>query len=182
MRWGSAVGIVCALALAGCSGSSGNKANTIVGSPTTASASSSTDPNALGPSDAIDPCKLLTAADASLLVGTKVTRSAADKPGSGGCSYASPGLTKTVEIFIKIDPDGAYAQADYPAWVQSVIDAPGFTITPVPKFADGATEIRSAVFDAMLFRKDTVLVKIGVDPKATHVALVRAATTALGRL
>jgi hypothetical protein len=87
-----------------------------------------------------------------------------------------------VQIDVKVDPDAAFAQAEYPAWMQSIVKGPGFTVTPISNFADGATMIRSSVFDAIAFRRGSTLVKIGVSPAATDAALRRTAQTVLDRV
>ena len=88
----------------------------------------------------------------------------------------------TAEIQTKADPDDAFAQADYPTWVQSVANTTGFKVTPLRGPGDSATLIQSNTFDAILFRHGNVLVKIGVSPTATPAALRVAANRANRRL
>jgi hypothetical protein len=87
-----------------------------------------------------------------------------------------------VQIEVKADPDGAFAQADYPGWMQSIANGPGFTVTPLSNFADGATTIHSSAFDAIAFRRGSTLVKIGVSPAAKDATLKLTAQTVLDRL
>jgi len=127
-------------------------------------------------------CALLTAQEASRLARTPLTRQPSENSGSE-CRYGpSSGSSTGVQIEAKVDPDDAFAQADYPAWMQSIVKGPGFTVTPVSNFADGATMIHSSVFDAIAFRRGSTLVKIGVTPAASDAALRLTAQTVLNRL
>jgi hypothetical protein len=162
--------MVCVLAMAGCASSR----PTVRSSVTTTTAAQAKVP--------VDPCVLLPAAEASALAARRLTRSGDDRPGSGGCSYTSADAAVTAEILLKADPDDAFAQADYPAWVKSVVSAPGFKVTPLRGPGDSATLIQSESFDAILFRHGNVLVKIGAGPKATPAALKVAANRAIRRL
>ena len=108
--------------LAGCGAarsSSETTKPTIVVTPTSTPAvtTASSVPTTDARGGSIDPCALMTAADASRLAGAKLILSSTDGARSGYCTYGSTGSVTTAEIVVKVDPDDAYAQADYPAWV-----------------------------------------------------------------
>src|SRR4029077_16486474 len=106
----------------------------------------------------IDTCRLMTAGDASLLLGQAVTPRTPAGATAGKCKFAAPeDASTTAEIEGKVDFSPAFAQADYPTWVQSIVNAPGFATVPLPGLADEATLVHSSAFDAIVFRHDTVL-------------------------
>jgi hypothetical protein len=121
--------------------------------------------------------------DASRLLGRPAVQDAS-KPGkTGRCRFAaSDDASTTAEIEGKIAFSPASAQAEYPTWVQSTADRPGFEAIPLSNLADEATVVHSPTFDAILFRHDAVLVRIGVSPEASDAALQQVATAALSRL
>jgi hypothetical protein len=180
MMWRLAIGIACALTLAGCSGSGSSQSQ-----PATrpSSIDGSTTPSTEPGVAEIDTCRLMTTGDASLLLGHAVEHGASGDAKGGTCKFAaSDDPSTTAEIEAKVDFSPASAQAEYPTWVQSIVNAPGFETVPLPGFADEATVVHSSAFDAILFRHDTVLVRIGVSPHASDDALRVVATTVLGRL
>jgi hypothetical protein len=131
----------------------------------------------------IDTCRLMTAADASLLLGHPVTHGTPGAAKEGACKFvASDDASTNAEIEGKVDFSPAFAQADYPTWVQSIVNAPGFETVPLSGLADQATALHSSGFDAIVFRHDNVLVRIGASPVATDDALRAVATAVLGRL
>ncbi|HWS47816.1 MAG TPA: hypothetical protein VN636_18285 [Acidimicrobiia bacterium] len=174
----TAAGLALALLLASCSSSARSTSGTTIPAGTPGASVPATVPGR-----PVDACTLLTAQDASRLTRVAMVRQPPDTSGPGLCQYAaSTNAATTVQIEGKVDPDGATAQAEYPTWMQAIVSGPGFTVTPVSGFADGATIVHSAGFDAIAFRRGPVLVKIGVDPATSPAALRFAAATALARL
>jgi hypothetical protein len=131
----------------------------------------------------IDTCRLMTAADASLLLGHPVTHGTPGAAKEGTCKFVAPDDASTnAEIEGKVDFSPAFAQAEYPTWVQSIVNAPGFETVPLSGLADQATVVHSSGFDAIVFRHDKVLVRIGASPHASDDALRAVAAAVLGRL
>ena len=181
MMWRLAIGIACAVTLAGCSGSGSPQSRPATG-PGGANDSSTTPTTEPGVA-VIDTCRLMTAGDASLLLGHPVTHGTPGSAKAGTCKFvAADDASTNAEIEGKIDFSPASAQAEYPTWVQSIVNAPGFATVPLSGFADEATVVHSSAFDAILFRRGKVLVRIGVSPQASDDALRAVATAVLGRL
>jgi hypothetical protein len=179
MMWRLAIGVACALTLAGCSGSGSSRARPATGP--SAAADRSTTPSTEPGVAVIDACRLMTTDEASLLLGHAVTEGVSTRAGT--CRYrASDDPSVDAKIEAKVDFSPAFAQAEYPTWVQSVVNGPGFAAVPLPGLADEATIVHSSAFDAILFRNDTVRVRIGVSPHASDDALQAVATAVLGRL
>lgn len=179
--WKLAIGIACAVTLTACagSGSSQSRPPTGPGEVVSPSATARTVPGVA----VIDTCRLMTTADASLLLGQAVTPRTPAGATAGKCKFAASADASTnAEIEGKVDFSPAFAQAEFPTWVQSIVNGPGFATVPLPGLADEATLVHSAAFDAIVFRHDTVLVRIGVSPHAGDDALRAVATAVLGRL
>jgi hypothetical protein len=131
----------------------------------------------------INPCTLLTAADASRLAGKPLTHAVGGGLGSGTCAYSGGKVLIGAELTVKVDPSAAAAHAEFRGWVQPVPNtAPGFSVITVSKLGDEAKATRASFTDGIYFRSGAVLVKIGVYPPATAAVLERAAHTALDRL
>ncbi len=184
MMWRLAIAIACALTLAGCSGAGSSQSQSQSQPGTGRSAiDGSTTPSTEPGVAVIDTCRLMTTGDASFLLGHAVEHGASGGAKAGSCRFAASDEPSTyAEIEAKVDFSPASAQAEYPTWVQSIVNAPGFETVPLPGFADEATVVHSSAFDAILFRHDTALVQIGVSPHATDDAMRAVATTVLGRL
>ena len=165
MMWKSAVAIVAVFTLVNCSGSSSKTAASTTLRPT------------------IDPCTLLTAQDASKLIGKPVKR--ATPAGSSGplCMYAA-GTTAGAEITVRLDADAPTAHSDFPTWVQPFPGrAAGLTVTSVPNLGHEASATHNLnVNDAVYVRRGAALMKIGAYPAVADAALIAAARTALGRI
>ena len=133
-------------------------------------------------SGAPDACALLTAIDASAVVGQPLTVA----PHSGGinCHYNGAGgpAVLGVEITVRVDPDAATAHAHFPRWVLPIPGSAGPTVTPVPNLGDEASLVRGSVGSGVYFRHGAVLVKIGVHPPVADAALKTVAATVVGRL
>jgi hypothetical protein len=129
-----------------------------------------------------DTCTLLTAKDASAMVGQSLTVA----PNSGGinCRYTGAGgpAVLGVELTVRVDPDVATAHADFPKWVLPFKGSTGLTITSVPNLGDEATVVRGSIVSGVYFRHGATLMKIGVHPPVGDAALKTAATTVLSRL
>ena len=176
----AAVALLCVCALASCStGKSANNTPTTFTSLTPGA----TVPNSIDIPQTIDPCTLLTVAEASRLAGKAVTRSAGGGKGSLDCIYAN-GASVGAEVTVKVDKDAASAHAEFPAWVQPIPGiAPGLNVTQISNLGNEAAETRKGKINAGIYvRKGATLVKIGVHPAATEALLKAAARTALGRL
>lgn len=137
-------------------------------------------------STAPDPCTLLTAQEASTLVGSTLTA----VPSNGGgvnCRYNGAGapVGPGVEITVRSYADGPTAHAAFPRWVVPVPPLPAdMTATPVTGVGDEATITRTppAVgISGIFFRRAATLVKIGVHPAATDAALKTAGAIVAGR-
>jgi hypothetical protein len=132
----------------------------------------------------IDPCTLLTAPEASKLVGgAKVIRTSGGGAGSLLCVY-SAGKSASAEVTVKIDANATEATNDYPNWVQPIQgNAKGLTKGTVPALGDEATQTRNGDVNAGIFvRRGKALVKIGAYPPPSLALLKAAAKTALGRI
>jgi hypothetical protein len=130
----------------------------------------------------VDPCTLLTLAEASTLTGHPLKHTRGGGPGSLLCVYAAGNAG--AEVTVKVDSDAATAHAEFPDWVQPLGGhAIGLILKAVPNLGDEASETRYRdVNDGIYVRKGAALIKIGAYPPATDAALRAAATTALGRL
>jgi len=177
----AALALLCVCALASCS-SSGKSANN---TPTTFTSLTpgATVPNSIDIPQTIDPCNLLTVAEASRLAGKAVTRSAGGGKGSVDCIYAN-GPSVGAEVTVKVDKDAATAHAEFPNWVQPIPGvASGLKVSQIANLGNEAAETRNGKINAGIYvRKGATLVKIGVHPAATEAMLKAAARTALGRL
>ncbi|MGO9876508.1 MAG: DUF3558 family protein [Acidimicrobiia bacterium] len=171
---------LCALALAACSSGS-SKATTTTQPATTVTSGPLTTPTDVA--QKVDPCRLLTASEATSLVGIAVKRSAGGGPGSLYCKYAAA-TSAGAEVTVKVDASPAAARAGYPSWVQPIPGvANGLTVTQVSNLGDEASETRSGnVNDGIYVRNGAVLVKIGAYPAVSEAALRVAALHALSRV
>ena len=172
---------LCALAFAACSSGSNKAATTTTQPAPTVSSGAPTPPTDVP--QMIDPCRLLTASEATKLVGIAVKRSAGGGPGSLYCKYAAAN-SAGAEVTIKVDANAAAAHAGYPSWVQPIPGvANGLTVTQISKLGDEASETRTGnVNDGIYVRSGAVLVKIGAYPAASDAALRVAALQALSRV
>ena len=132
----------------------------------------------------IDPCTLLTAAEASKLVGgAKVVKSKGGGAGSLLCVY-SLGNSASAEVTVKIDATEVDAANEFPNWVQPIQGiAKGLTRGTVPALGDEATQTRNGDVNAGIYtRRGKALVKIGAYPPPSLALLKAAAKTALNRI
>ena len=171
--------VVAVLALAGCSGSSSKASTPTTVTPTIPPITSTT---TVIP--AIDPCTLLTAQDATQLIGKTVKRTPV--VGTGGvtaCTYAA-GTSGGAEITVKVDANAKAAHDEFPAWVQPIPGvAAGLTVASVPNLGNEASSTHNLnVNDGIYVRRGATLVKIGAYPAVGDAALLAAAKTALARL
>ena len=174
---------LCAVALASCS-SSGKPAatNPTVSLPAVGSVLPATQGTTVP--QTIDPCTLLTAPEASKLVGgAKVTRTSGGGAGSILCVY-SAGKSASAEVTVRIDATATDATNDYPNWVQPIQGtAKGLTRGTVPGLGDEATQTRNGDVNAGIFaRRGSALVKIGAYPPPSLALLKAAAKTAFSRI
>jgi hypothetical protein len=175
----SAVAVVAALALVGCSGSSSKTSAPTTVTPTIPPITSTTIPTPV-----VDPCALLTVQDASKLVGKPVKRTPlTGVAGVLACKYAA-GTSGGAQITVKVDTDATTAHDEFSAWVQPIPGfAPGLTVTSVPNLGNEASSTRNRnVNDGIYVRRGATLVKIGAYPAVGDAALLAAAKTALARL
>jgi hypothetical protein len=180
----SALAALCALGLAGlaaCSSSASKSstATTILPSGVKAGA---TLPTPTDVPQKLNPCTLLTASEASKLVGVTVTKSAGGGTGALFCKYAA-GSTAGAEITVKVVSTPAAAHAQFASWVQPVPgQAVGLKVTTVSHLGNEASATHlPKVNDGIYVRKGAVLVKIGAYPPASDAALRVAAIRALKR-
>jgi hypothetical protein len=130
-------------------------------------------------------CKLLTAQEASKLMGVPVAVNADDQArGDFNCRYnPSPTSFDGVEITYRVFPDGNAAHAFFPRWVIPVPPKPAdMIVTPVQGVGDEATITHGKIANSIHFRHGAVLVKMGTHPGASDTALVTAGKTMAGRL
>lgn len=132
----------------------------------------------------MDACKLLTAKDASAVVGQPLTVAA--HTGGVSCSYFGAGGAALlgVEITLRLEADPAAARAYFPRWVSSVNGGRGGgpAVAPVPGVGDQASIVRSNFVNAVVFRRGKTLIKIGVHPPVPDASLKKLAAAVLGRL
>ena len=175
----SVVAVVAVLALVGCSGSSSKTSTPPTVTPTIPPITPTT--TATPP---IDPCTLLTAQDATKLVGKTVKRTPVTATGGvSACEYAA-GTSGGAEITLKVDTDALHAHDEFFSWVQPIPGvAAGLTVTSVPNLGNEASSTHHLnVNDGIYFRRGATLVKIGAFPAVGEAALLTAARTALARL
>ena len=133
----------------------------------------------------LDPCALMTAADAAKLTGgVKMTRSSGGGVGSLLCVY-SGGKTTGAEITVRIDANAADAHTDFPTFVEPIPggEAKGLTKTAVTGIGQEAVQTRNLDVNAAIFvRRGNALVKLGAYPPPSLAALKAAAKTALSRI
>ncbi len=172
---------LCAVALAACSSGSTKAATTTSQPAPTVSSGVLTTPTDVP--QKVDPCRLLTASEATTLVGIPVKCAAGGGPGSLYCKYAAA-TSAGAEVTVKVDASAAAARAGYPTWVQPIPGvANGLTVTQVSNLGDEASETRSGdVNDGIYVRNGAVLVKIGAYPAVSLGALRVAALLALSRV
>jgi hypothetical protein len=172
---------LCALALAACSssGSKSSTATTILPSGVQAGA---TLPTPTDVPQKLNPCALLTASEASKLVGVTVTKSAGGGTGALFCKYTA-GSTAGAEITVKVVSTPAAAHAQFASWVQPIPGrAAGLKVTTVSHLGNEASATHQPkVNDGIYVRKGAVLIKIGAYPPASDAALRVAAIRALQR-
>jgi hypothetical protein len=185
-----ALAAVAAVAIAGCSGSTtpsaiasavgqvsfppvGTEAPTSTPAPE-ASGTSSEAPEASLPTaipTAIDPCQLITADEASTLVGVKfgAGKEATDKNNLKTCTYGTATNIFTVEV--EVAPDEATAQAAE-AQAKAELDAKAgqagdgsLKVTPLPSFADNtdAAILEGSVSKPIAVDARALLLLRGVD-------------------
>ena len=172
--------ILSALALAACS--SGSKGATPATTPPTIPSVGAVLPGTTTVAQTVNPCTLLTVAEATKLAGHPVKLTRGGGPGALLCVYTGGGAG--AEVTVKVDTDAAAAHAEFPSWVQPLGgQATGLILKAVPNLGDEASETRYRdVNDGIYVRKGASLIKIGAYPPATDAALRAAAATALGRL
>jgi hypothetical protein len=185
MLWKSALAILVALALAGCSSSGSGKPNAnVTGTTQIAAQPGDQLPVTTDIPQTLDPCTLLTLPEAIELAAGPVTRTAGGGPGSLNCVYTH-GTTRGAEVSVKVDSDAATAHKDFPSWVQPIpgATATGLVVTKIKNLGDEATLTRNGVVnDGIYVRRGAALIKIGADPSAPTGLLMTAARTALTRV
>ena len=183
---------LAALVLVGCGGS--NATSSSQPSPTPSSSPSpslspsptpSTSPSPTTGAYA-DPCKLVTAAEASVAVGTTVTGGALAIPGA--CLYRSPDGKFAVLVFARVYPDASTAQN---IDIQQTLATLGGSIgvsnaKPVPGIGDKAVEYTATSSQgsgtAIFVFKGNVVVMIAVTPTSDPTVVEKLATNAVGRI
>jgi hypothetical protein len=179
----SALVALCALALAACSSSgSGSKSSTATTILPAGIQAGATVPTPTDVPQKLNPCALMTAAEASKLVGVTVTKSAGGGTGALYCKYAA-GSTAGAEITVKVASTPAAAHAQFGSWVQPIPGrAPALKVTAVSHLGNEASATHQPkVNDGIYVRKGAVLIKIGAYPPASDAALRVAAIRALQR-
>jgi hypothetical protein len=172
----AALPVGIALLLVACSGSSSDP-------KTTASAKTTTTETTVAGANAIDPCTLFTARDASRLVGKTLTHAPGGGLGKGTCAYSGGKVLIGAELTMKVDAGSAAAHAEFPKWVVPVTTtAPGFSVTTLANLGDEAKTTSTSFSYSIYFRVSNVLVKIGVYPPVSVAALTTAARAAIDRL
>jgi len=130
-------------------------------------------------------CKLLSAQEASKLMGVPVAVNADDMArGDFNCRYnPSPTSFNGVEITYRSFSDGQAAHAFFPRWVIPVPPKPAdMILIQVQGVGDEATITHGKIANSIHFRRGAVLVKMGTVPGASDTALVTAGKTMAGRL
>ena len=134
-----------------------------------------------------DPCKVVTATDATQLTGKTLTQTGNSTltPNSANCIYSAGATTVTVTVAQLPGATPAKADAYYRQAVGQFSHAPGVTLTH-PGIGDkslaGTASLGGFRESAIAFLKGTVYVSILTTSNASQGALKSLAVTALGRV